>query len=290
MNENIILNENNRENFERLADNHHTSYRTATNRDTNLGTQSVGTTTSKSTPCRADGGDPVTDHALQGAKHSVAKKSIPTLCWGCRYATGLPLPPDKCGTHHKCPWVDHYEPVDGWTAQRTAYGTGHDYVESYYITECPLYAPDLEQQLVGLSDAEIAYYLTIPETTARIYRNAAIALLYHCIQNEGYYQAKLAKKEGDFELSRIDVEKCSESLLLTLDITETSIKPFGEKVRNMAITDFVQMLKEDNEVLPTGRRENYLMGVSEIIKAIKRVKKRKKQAAAKGVGDRNEVL
>ena len=70
-------------------------------------------------------------------------KSDVTLCLNCKYCTNKPLPDGS-----RCPWVDRFEPVPGWTAKETliearqmesGYTTD---VTSYVVTKCPLYAPD----------------------------------------------------------------------------------------------------------------------------------------------------
>lgn len=52
-----------------------------------------------------------------------------TLCWSCGRSTG----------GKGCPWADKLEPVEGWTATKTAikYFWGDN--ESYVVHKCPLF-------------------------------------------------------------------------------------------------------------------------------------------------------
>ena len=57
------------------------------------------------------------------------------LCWKCKKACGL------------CSWSHHFEPIPGWTAKpiRRSFGNGKKgpvVMDTYRITECPLYVPD----------------------------------------------------------------------------------------------------------------------------------------------------
>ena len=56
-----------------------------------------------------------------------------TLCWNCAHATH----PDVC------PWVERFEPVPGWKAEKTylMQDTPSPY-ESYLVVECPLFERD----------------------------------------------------------------------------------------------------------------------------------------------------
>ena len=51
------------------------------------------------------------------------------LCWSCKKACG------GCG----CPWADKLKPVEGWTAEPAIIRGNGNIIETYSITDCPLY-------------------------------------------------------------------------------------------------------------------------------------------------------
>lgn len=54
-----------------------------------------------------------------------------SLCWKCGRATGF------------CPWSREFEPVQGWTANKTIVRQSADVeFESYEVIKCPLFEPD----------------------------------------------------------------------------------------------------------------------------------------------------
>lgn len=65
------------------------------------------------------------------------KQGRANICFDCKNAV-----PDKEG--HGCPWSRKFEPVPGWTAEPTTIRQGYKYdaVDTYIITECPLFDPD----------------------------------------------------------------------------------------------------------------------------------------------------
>ncbi len=50
-----------------------------------------------------------------------------TLCLDCKWAT----------RPWKCPWVDRYEPVPGWLAEKTRLCKKSSPYDSYYVKACP---------------------------------------------------------------------------------------------------------------------------------------------------------
>lgn len=72
-------------------------------------------------------------------------------CWTCKHGTNA---------GHKCPWVDRFEPVEGWDAKwvpicevcdngerRTIYG--------YKIKSCPLYEADIRTKISNLTSLDL---------------------------------------------------------------------------------------------------------------------------------------
>lgn len=61
-----------------------------------------------------------------------------TICWNCKNAV------------MGCSWSKEFVPVDGWEAEYkpvlTSDGSNRRLVDSYLVTECPLYAPDREPE------------------------------------------------------------------------------------------------------------------------------------------------
>lgn len=75
------------------------------------------------------------------AAESKPKRTVKAqLCVFCARASG----------GYGCPWADRLEPVPGWTAESVeppeSAMTGGAW---YYITGCPLYAPDKERKNLG---------------------------------------------------------------------------------------------------------------------------------------------
>lgn len=48
-------------------------------------------------------------------------------CWTCRNACG------------GCSWSREFQPVEGWTAEKTSIPSNGEYAESYKIIHCPEY-------------------------------------------------------------------------------------------------------------------------------------------------------
>ncbi|MBO5909353.1 MAG: hypothetical protein J6Q67_06230 [Clostridia bacterium] len=59
-----------------------------------------------------------------------------TLCWTCANATNGNL----------CPWVKNFTPVEGWVAEPKKIFFNNVTIDSYYITECPLYRKDEREE------------------------------------------------------------------------------------------------------------------------------------------------
>lgn len=59
------------------------------------------------------------------------------ICFDCKNAV-----PDKEG--HGCPWSRKFEPVPGWTAEPVKVGAGKYVVDTYCITDCPMFDEDRE--------------------------------------------------------------------------------------------------------------------------------------------------
>lgn len=51
------------------------------------------------------------------------------LCWSCKKACG------GCG----CSWADKLKPVEGWTAEPAIIRGNGTVIDTYSITDCPLY-------------------------------------------------------------------------------------------------------------------------------------------------------
>lgn len=63
------------------------------------------------------------------------------ICFDCENACG------------GCSWAKKYEPVPGWTAEKchlpvNNFG-GVQFVETYHITACPEFIPDLVRTIAG---------------------------------------------------------------------------------------------------------------------------------------------
>ena len=51
------------------------------------------------------------------------------LCWSCKKACG----------GKDCPWAGKLKPVEGWTAEPAIIRGNGTAIETYSITDCPLY-------------------------------------------------------------------------------------------------------------------------------------------------------
>lgn len=57
-----------------------------------------------------------------------------TLCWDCKNATSS-----------KCPWVDRFEPVEGWCARHHRVSGSYFPYDSYCVIRCPLFKRDADR-------------------------------------------------------------------------------------------------------------------------------------------------
>ena len=105
-----------------------------------------------------------------------------TLCWDCANATR----PDVC------PWVERFEPVDGWEATKTRCMSNTDMpYESYHVSKCPLFKRDsfnggkthrtrtrefsFEDGTITLDEVDIDIILAYAESGMRTYRAASLS-------------------------------------------------------------------------------------------------------------------
>lgn len=87
-----------------------------------------------------------------------------TLCFNCVNAV------------NGCSWAREFKPVDGWTAKKTQIGNSSNYnhriIDSYYVTECPLFQYGLSPLGEGDIDAYIALAHAIVSGLVEEYKNA----------------------------------------------------------------------------------------------------------------------
>ena len=233
-------------------------------------------------------------------KFNLGKKSATNLCWKCRYATGVPIKyktipvtriassrllpttqTQKIGAQTKipiyCPWVHSGKPVKGWTASPNVLtgGTRDEAVmHSYYITDCPLYKPDLEEQIALLSNSDLATWLNINEQTARIHRKEAETLLRYCLLFKDKYEEMFAKRTHKEMLKRAttDDEKNAEPAknpICTIVLSETPI-PFEKRIRNQALKEVIGIYEIDAEEEAGQSELKFLRGLHILERSIKR--------------------
>lgn len=66
---------------------------------------------------------------------SIKIPPLSQLCWNCKRAVN--------SKEFRCSWADNGTPIKGWTAHpNTVRQSGRKPIETYYITECPLYVKD----------------------------------------------------------------------------------------------------------------------------------------------------
>ena len=82
---------------------------------------------------------------MKHARHSEPAQSKANICFNCKKACG------------GCPWTEidsstnrpKFTPVPGWTATKTKLNMARGVIiDSYHITECPLFDKDDEREVV----------------------------------------------------------------------------------------------------------------------------------------------
>lgn len=97
-------------------------------------------------------------NANQNAQHTCQGKCPDTLCWNCRYATGIQMPKPLVYTSRKtgakrqfqgCPWATASIAVPGWKAEKTIIKNPETFggkQDSYVVYECPHFEPDTRKE------------------------------------------------------------------------------------------------------------------------------------------------
>ena len=119
-----------------------------------------------------------------GTYHSLS------LCWGC--ARSMP------GSKNSCPWATRFEPIPNWTAEPTILRSavpGYPDTNSFHISSCPLYVPDLAAKIETMPDSRLSAYLGTTAHFIRCHKKVAKQLVYELIK------ALIAKKKQKIKVS-----------------------------------------------------------------------------------------
>ena len=255
------------------------------------------------------------DYNIISTKTNYDKKSCPTLCWNCRYATGIPLnaehrtfepkvcvqsyAPDRTEPPvttprptHRCPWITNNKPVKGWKAVETTLPNyNSNVVKSFQIKSCPLYEPDLVTQIEGLSNEEVALYVDLPQSFVNKLPDITREVLYKMIERWNEYTLIILDKVNQGRLSQA-TEIINNNLpyhyaapLLLTDLL-ASPTPLSSKIRNLAIKELVLWYEIDHKDGEDLTALSQLKDLKELIRKIKKLKQVAKNKAIKE-GKRN---
>lgn len=165
------------------------------------------------------------------------KKANPSLCWGCRFATGLPF--DETGAsgaipktldpryalnikpgqstikstqtiqtpsqpkYTHCPWAAKLHYVEGWEIiVGPSLNENNPDEESVQVVSCPYYKPDLAAQIEALSISELAKYIDLPENFVKRCPRTIRKVLFTYYQRKGYYEDVLSTSPSNAILMR----------------------------------------------------------------------------------------
>ena len=121
------------------------------------------------------------------ANRYVHRKGDQSLCWRCKNCFG------------GCSWAERFEPVEGWSAERTIIKYFNIETPSFLVRDCPLFAvDDGEREYVsddGFHNLRVA-----------IYKRAAqdYVLLLDRMDEPAYDPDGIAKSKIKYQLSEIE--------------------------------------------------------------------------------------
>lgn len=183
------------------------------------------TTTNKKTITRRQKPKTVPNNRLyvpaqqRATTKAIYQKQPDTLCYTCEHCTCTDSPdfeplsqtlPDGRVSHQRvCPWASEYKPVPGWTAERHDIKTTQDiYEESYFVTACPYYKPDLEGQIAALSREKMRKLICLPYRFIDTHKKLSIRIGVEYVKAIKRLHTETAK-----ELTREDKFKLREAVI-----------------------------------------------------------------------------
>ena len=239
-------------------------------------------------------------------------KAEETLCWNCRYATGIPIgaplrafsgaveiqsfkpeeyvSAEKQPTHphdlHKncplrCPWVTEGEPVNGWEAKKTQLiDSARMLYDSYVIYKCPLYEADLTAQINLLDREDVAVYVDLPTFLVFPHLSIFREILFTMISRWNEYTLALINKEEGGRLSQaaeiadrqFERHYAHQLLQTKLPASPSRLPP---KIRDMAIKELISWYEID---IKDGDKKNLRLRLEELKKMRERIAKIKRAA------------
>lgn len=246
------------------------------------------------------------DYNISSTKINYNKKGRPSICWKCRYATGIPInttsqtfdpkvciqsradhsKPQATPRPHRCPWIEKGEPVKGWRATPTELFTSNATpFRSYEVTACPLYDPDLAAQIDELSNEDVATYLSIPKSFVRQLPDETRIVLYKMIERWNEYTLIILDKVNQgrlrqaSEIADSNYYHYAASLLLT-DLPASPVS-LPTKLRSLAIKELMLWAeidyKEGNDLTAL----TFLNGLKELVRKIKKTQQAAQNKAIK---------
>ena len=121
------------------------------------------------------------------ANRYVHRKRDQSLCWNCKNCFG------------GCSWAERFEPVEGWSAERTTIEYFNTKTPSFLVRDCPLFAVDDGEREYIDSDG----FQNLMEA---IYKRAAqdYVLLLDRLDVPAYDPDGIAKSKIKYQLSEIE--------------------------------------------------------------------------------------
>ena len=237
-------------------------------------------------------------------------KAEETLCWNCRYATGIPIgaplrafsgaveiqsfkpedyvPAEKQPSpkQHKncplrCPWATEGRPVNGWKAKKTQLvDSAKTLYDSYVIYECPLYEADLTAQINLLTKEDVAVYVDLPTFLVFPHLSIFREILFTMISRWNEYTLILMGKEEGGRLSQaaeiadrqFERHYAHQLLQTKLPASPSRLSP---KVRDMAIKELISWYEID---IRDKDKKNLRLRLEELKKMRERITKIKRAA------------
>lgn len=215
-----------------------------------------------------------------------------TLCWTCRYSTGIPIgTPSKplCASctkasgasptaNFRCPWVANQTPVPGWEAtemELTSSISGRE--SSYLVRSCPYYKPDLQGQISALSREEVGLYIDLPPELIATHVGAAKLILYTALQREEEYKLILSGRKdiGQVYQATDEAKKHAGAATLLVDLPEVPT-PIDPKIRGLALKDLLAWYEIDSKLFDNGSIKITLKRLKILKEKIELVKKRRR--------------
>lgn len=199
----------------------------------------------------------------QNAQNTCQGKCPDTLCWNCRYATGLqfekPLAVKSRKTGatrriERCPWIEYSKPVPGWKAEKTTIKNPEIWggkLESYCVIECPCFKESKRkeatiEEIIEVFEFPVRYALSNRLTLFDFYDVYLIMMaeakkMYGSeLTSEQHLKIKIAAVRGyvedlefDLDCGHITNEEYEQKLNI-VEVLEKTIKDYHDHAKRVA--------------------------------------------------------